>query len=330
MYNHKKSWSGLSLLLVLLLLGTSGTAAEKKNEKDLLAAVEQGDLKKAEELLAKGADANSVDAGNTPLLTNAVCADSPEMVELLLKHGADPNKPKKETNLLPIVNAIMMRKCNEKILDLLLKHGADINVKMWYPGGHNMITHFLKSRTMLGRNSDRIIRHLVKKGIDIKHKTDEKLTAADLAAKNLHIQYLSLLDFEAKYSSLRELFPPMKGSRFLGVWAQKDPVELPLTHKEGKALFWIGDSANGKEVIKNTSITLKEDATGSLFEKKGRTSRIIWTETRQGVHICVIQGEHCFYDKYPLEAIQGEDGALDLLYRGVRIRYVKAEGTAKE
>jgi ankyrin repeat protein len=60
-----------------------------KKMSPLLAAVDAGDLQKAAELLAEGADPNAVSHSSTPLRW-ALREKNQEMVLLLLKHGADP------------------------------------------------------------------------------------------------------------------------------------------------------------------------------------------------------------------------------------------------
>ena len=79
-------------------------------------AANRGDLSKVRELLAEGADPNSVDAnGMGPLLTF-----HPEVIRCLLDHGADPDQQRNE-NINPVIVGLSW---NLECLDTLLAGGA--------------------------------------------------------------------------------------------------------------------------------------------------------------------------------------------------------------
>lgn len=137
---------------------------------DLLAAVQEGDLQRVEDLLSRGADPNSITTniphvGKTALMW-AAQGRHPEIVRALLRHGADVNaaNPKGGTALMyavtsgplenvevllqrgaqadaaarngwtPVMLAVAKRR--RDVLSLLIAHGADIDradVYGWTP-----------------------------------------------------------------------------------------------------------------------------------------------------------------------------------------------------
>jgi hypothetical protein len=92
-------------------------------------AVAAGDIVRVERMLIAGADPNHRDANlstkegwdSTPLL-RAVTTDSPEMIALLIKHGANPNPERAHSALR---KAIRLKKAEAGLE--LLRHGADPN-----------------------------------------------------------------------------------------------------------------------------------------------------------------------------------------------------------
>ncbi|KAL8756639.1 MAG: hypothetical protein Q9199_002793 [Rusavskia elegans] len=99
--------------------------------KDLLAAVEEGNVTKAKDLLRKGADVDTQDfRGFTPLLV-AVREQNFELANLLLSYEADVNKRDSSTltstPLTPLAWAVDRR--SVAIINLLLDHGADVSAE---------------------------------------------------------------------------------------------------------------------------------------------------------------------------------------------------------
>lgn len=89
-------------------------------------AVAVKDIKLAEILISKGADVNARDdTGHTPLNVATVSnVNSTEMVELLLKHKADPNSNSKLRS--PLMSACSNG--NGEMVKLLVENGADVNL----------------------------------------------------------------------------------------------------------------------------------------------------------------------------------------------------------
>lgn len=102
----------------------------------LMVAVSKNDLAKAKQLLSNGADPNTAENATsaTPLFT-AISNNNPQMVQLLLDHGANVTQVN-EKGSLPIHEAASGNafgkdkkyRANE-IIQSLIEHGADVNQK---------------------------------------------------------------------------------------------------------------------------------------------------------------------------------------------------------
>ena len=113
--------SGISLLLL------SGCVENNSREKNfpLTWAVYKGDIDTFHDLIAKGADVNEeTEEGITPLIS-AVANGYIKIAEELILKGADVNKTDKENLITAVFEAAM--RGDDEILELLLRHGADIN-----------------------------------------------------------------------------------------------------------------------------------------------------------------------------------------------------------
>jgi len=114
--------------------GANFPAAEKEQlSVRLLDAVDKGDVKETEALLAKGADIESreKEEGKTPLMIAAEKANR-EMVVLLIREGADVNARSKH-GATPLFLGIVGR--NAQVVALLLERGADAHIKIELPDG---------------------------------------------------------------------------------------------------------------------------------------------------------------------------------------------------
>lgn len=98
-----------------------------------MSSKEHENLKNISQLLRQGADVNfgftiAGKRGITPLMI-AVRYDSPEAIQILLDHGADPNQAD-ETGKTPLMDAINTNSENSVyIASLLVRAGANINQK---------------------------------------------------------------------------------------------------------------------------------------------------------------------------------------------------------
>jgi hypothetical protein len=71
----------------------------------LFQAAYDGSMEIAKLLLAKGADVNALDEDNNNVLREAIAGERPEMVRLLMKHGANPNQVNKKGESMKAIAA---------------------------------------------------------------------------------------------------------------------------------------------------------------------------------------------------------------------------------
>uniref|UniRef100_A0A8D2CWZ6 Ribonuclease L n=1 Tax=Sciurus vulgaris TaxID=55149 RepID=A0A8D2CWZ6_SCIVU len=105
---------------------SSGTAAVEDKLK-LIKAVkkEDADVSEIQQLLDRGADVNcQEEAGGWTSLHNAVQCGREDIVELLLRYGADPHQRKRNGATAFIIAGIVG---NVELLQLFLSKGADVN-----------------------------------------------------------------------------------------------------------------------------------------------------------------------------------------------------------
>ncbi len=97
----------------------------------LMFAARVGDVASARLLLTARANADDADAWGVSAVALAAHAGFPEIVELLLDHGADPNAARAGFSAL---HAAIMRR-DEKMAGALVAHGADVQapVRNWTP-----------------------------------------------------------------------------------------------------------------------------------------------------------------------------------------------------
>jgi ankyrin repeat protein len=115
---------------------SSGLYAQVKNgqgnaiTQDLYLSVQFQDIPKITEWISKGADVNTVENGR-PLLGWAAQNGNPEVVELLLKAGANPNiSDSDDLKQTPLMRAVETQKLN--IVQLLLNYKANPNAEDSY------------------------------------------------------------------------------------------------------------------------------------------------------------------------------------------------------
>lgn len=140
----------------------------------LLAAVSDGDVPAAEQLLTQGADPNYHYGGG--VLVAAVEQGNVDMVRLLLRHGADPNTGRGWDTAL---HAAVSRMSPQWMIRLLLEHGADPNIE-----GYENVTPLLPAAGC--RGSYDAVKALVAAGADVHHRCDDGDNALMWAAYQRH------------------------------------------------------------------------------------------------------------------------------------------------
>lgn len=110
----------------LLSYGASVDSPDGEGQSILQAAAVGGKTAIAKMLLDAGAEVNHIqESKESTALHLATCTYDIELVELLLRRGADPNLFYREGSA-PLVNAV--HRGDEKMTKLLLKYGADLFV----------------------------------------------------------------------------------------------------------------------------------------------------------------------------------------------------------
>ena len=205
-------------LCVLLPVGVLAESGEKVPVQDkeqlrvrLLDAVEKGDVKEAEALLAKGADIDcrEKEEGRTPLMIAAEKANR-EMVALLVRKGADVNARSKH-GITPLFLGIVGR--STEVVTLLLERGADVHAKIELPNGAYTtpmiaahvedlpeVVDLLSRRGVVVTDVDRFMikiwkRHMVKSQIAL---LAANLKNACIAAQAYIIDKMEIVDSEEK------------------------------------------------------------------------------------------------------------------------------------
>jgi ankyrin repeat protein len=114
----------LVALLATAIPTWADSTAPNTNVAALVSAAERGDDGEVRQLLAKGVDVNGRDQASTAL-TRAIVKHHIATVQLLLEAGANPNLP--DISYTPLTDAATFSGVPE-IVELLLKHQADPNL----------------------------------------------------------------------------------------------------------------------------------------------------------------------------------------------------------
>lgn len=123
----------VGMVRLLLELGANPDGRSKHpSSTPLFYAMHRRNAEIVRILLEAGANADATDSYNQNHLQSAVCAQTPEVVELFIKHGADVNKQSKVSGRFstPLINAVRYR--NEEspeIIQILLQAGANPKVR---------------------------------------------------------------------------------------------------------------------------------------------------------------------------------------------------------
>ena len=179
---------------------------------DLFRAIQRHDVRRVAELLAQGANANATNEdGWTALqiaIDETVDGGSPEVVRLLLDHGANVNAPEGQTPTLLLV----WRPTNKQVARILLEAGADANVCT--DSGESPL------RDCVAEGDLDMVSLLLKAGADRSindwRVADGGMTALGIAASQFNLPMIKLLvdagaDLEATddaFKTAREYLPP--------------------------------------------------------------------------------------------------------------------------
>lgn len=156
--------------------------SENTSVTDLMIASRDGNIPKVKKLLKKEKNIDRVDEYGRTALLYAIEGKHPDVVKLLLDHGADPEirDESEEKSALSYAVEVDCVKCAE----LLIKKGADPN------DNGDGYTPLMRAARYGQYN---MVRTLIKYGADINAKDEEGRTALSWAKENqedLIVEYL--------------------------------------------------------------------------------------------------------------------------------------------
>ncbi|KAJ8688507.1 hypothetical protein QAD02_024302 [Eretmocerus hayati] len=203
---HRACQGGDEKLVDLLLLhGASLTPVDRNGLNPLLHAVKSNSMKIVKQLIGAGADVNFVNVKgvkkdpSTPMtaLHFAIMNDDLDMLECLLKHGADPNRTNKlGRSILSYASEIKPSKNMLPRIEMLLWHGADLHDPGW---GHSKSPFELL--VLKGKVAE--VRLLLKRGLDLGRyspQTPEDFSPLHSAISKDCAMLSLLLKFDTKIS----------------------------------------------------------------------------------------------------------------------------------
>jgi ankyrin repeat protein len=175
----KRTWARLVLPITFVYFANRSAVAA---EKDLLAALKDGDAPTARRLIESGASPNATDEFNTSALMYAAVYSDVDTIRMLLDRGADPNHADNAG-----ATALMWSIPDEQKVRLLVARGANVNA-----------VSSLTGRTPLliaaGRpGAAPIVRLLLDKGAHPKARDRQGLTTVIRAAYDGDLESVKLL-----------------------------------------------------------------------------------------------------------------------------------------
>lgn len=198
-------------IIKILLKNGANVNLKDKNEGTLIHKLageqnkEQESKKLMRLLIVKGAKIDERDKyGYTPLMNICYFHDNLEMIKLLIKNGANPEKVDKQNK-----RAINLACANNqtKIVNYLMRYEKDIN-RQDIKG--NTLLHEVCQNQYL--KIDEIVELLIEKGIDTKIRNNDNETALEMM-KNKNFQYNGNIKFLESYELFIEMQKTLKISK---------------------------------------------------------------------------------------------------------------------
>lgn len=171
----------------------------RENTTPLMSAVTDDDKEKVLKLIQDGADVNAQDSYGWTALHYAIMwygdeeyedmddveesTIDPEMVKLLLDHGADPNSKSED------VDPVLLEIANEdqpELLDMLIEHGADINAQDSY--GETALFNAAYNENVS------MVQALLENGANPAIKNNDDQTVLDVAKENNYSDIVKILE----------------------------------------------------------------------------------------------------------------------------------------
>lgn len=155
--------------------------------QQLIEAVNDGDVARASQLLANGADVNARDAYGATALMNAAHSGNLEMLETLLSAGAEVDA-RDELGWTALLKACFNADLNRgfpEIVARLIAAGADPNVKITYGIRPLMLA--------AGYGEAGVCQALLAGGADVLARNDGDLTALMMVKDKFYVEVINLL-----------------------------------------------------------------------------------------------------------------------------------------
>ena len=177
---------GFTSLCLVMFSGSVVAAGEHEPEHVLFQAIRRADIAILRSLLRRGTPPDVRDGEGTTPLMYASLHGSAEMVELLLKHGADPRAANKRG-----VTSLLWGARDAKKVRLLISHEADPNAR----------TELGNTPLMVAAGSpsgSAAVEQLLTHGADITTRNKRGLTALQAAATGGNVKTVHLLLAKAR------------------------------------------------------------------------------------------------------------------------------------
>lgn len=210
------------LLFVLFLVSPSGFTQPGSYENSLSSA-RLGDTRQLVDLLNRGIDPNTIDEQGNTLLILAANGGHVRTVEAIL-----PYRPNVSQRNLAGDSALMMAvlRGHEEVVEILLKAGAEVNHDGWTPmmyaafeGRLNLVERFLASGADVNRLAPNqsnalmfaarnghidVVRRLLQTDVDLHQQNDRGFTADTWARSNGNTDIADLIEAERRKRPVRE------------------------------------------------------------------------------------------------------------------------------
>lgn len=250
------------LLTVVLPLGLVGC------QTSLQKAAENGQTRRVEQIIARGADVNALDAEGRTALDRAAANDRVEIVQSLLNHGANPNQANRD-GMTPL--HLAAREGRSASASALLARGAEVNgldSEGWTPLMYAAYNGFTG-----------VARVLLSQGAGVNLKSKNGYSALSLAAdKNKEAMVQLLIQSGADVNSADN-----KG-KTAAFYTESDNVLIMLKNAGAKIQETVPSSLAGKTITfdYSTSRGLSSEDGGYTWREDNGGSRTSYrlTSTR--------------------------------------------------
>ena len=250
------------LLTIVLPLGLVGC------QTSLQKAAENGQTRRVEQIIARGADVNALDAEGRTALDRAAANDRVEIVQSLLNHGANPNQANRD-GMTPL--HLAAREGRSASASALLARGAEVNgldSEGWTPLMYAAYNGFTG-----------VARVLLSQGAGVNLKSKNGYSALSLAAdKNQEAMVQLLIQSGADVNSADN-----KG-KTAAFYTESDNVLIMLKNAGAKIQEIVPSSLAGKTITfdYSTSRGLSSEDCGYTWREENGGSRTSYrlTSTR--------------------------------------------------